>query len=242
LLLACLLVSCQSDESGRKSKDVSLPKFDNLAVVSISISPYIERVEKSGVSKPFPLYDKESALPKLSDVDSRLPRVASSEGNMLYLAHYVTDLLELLDLKLPGNVVTPELVLSDSVVRQLPARQWIVHEIDLFPYKMFQISDVVYSGMLRRSLKVDALSRAHFRFFVLPLKEPNMYRVGVELLWEIWPQEGETVLFHWLELSSPKQIEGVFPRAMTFEDGGIGDGAQEALDAISQEISSVDKL
>lgn len=221
-------------------QQVSLPDFADLAVVSVSISPYIDEVSKAAMSRPYPIYNKEEHLP---DIEPRQAYVSDSlpmAGNLLYLSHYVDSLLLVFNDVLPGNVIAAEVIKEDSVVRQLPSLSWIPNELDLIPYKMYRLEDSLYYGMLRRSLKVDALARAHFRFFaVLINRSSNQYRIGVELLVEMWPDSGKAVLWHWMNVSDVKEVPGGFPRPVSFEEGAVGDGAQEALDRVVTEIQGL---
>ena len=67
----------------------------------------------------------------------------------------------------------------------------------------------------------------------------SQYRIGLEMLLEVWPEEGRPVLWHWFNTSSVKEISGDFPRPLSFEEGVVGDGAQEALDKTADEIKSM---
>ena len=239
IVLVCLL-SCKGDESSLNKQPASLPKFDDLAVVSVSISPYIDVVSRAAMSRPYPIYNKEEFLP---EIQPRQPYVTGSlpmGGNLLYLSHYIDGLMNVFNDVLPGNVIAPEVVREDPVVRQLPSLSWIPNELDLIPYKMYRLEDSVYAGMLRRSIRVDALARAHFRFFaVLVDRDLSRYRIGVELLVEMWPDIGKPVLWHWLNVSDVKDIPGEFPRPVSFEDGVVGDAAQQALDRVVAEIKGL---
>ena len=114
--------SCKSDQSASGISNVTIPKFTDLALVSVTVSPYMDIVDKASMSRPLPIYDKNEFLPESNSRNRYGDYSMPMAGNMLYLKHYVDALLTVFNEKLPGNVIDSNVVLSDPVVRQLPSR------------------------------------------------------------------------------------------------------------------------